>query len=82
MTFEQLCALAYFGMHLNEKNISMHTMPGKYAYMIYNWNYVILDQPKRVKLIKDIYGVKVPQMKKYSMAYCKREWANMQAAII
>jgi LCP family protein required for cell wall assembly len=79
MSLEQMCALAYFGMNLDESKITSRTMPGDLVYMIYNWNYVIIDQAGRVKLIREVYGADVPEMHEYSLGYCKREWARMQA---
>jgi len=58
-TFAQTAALAAFAYNVSPDSIGMYSMGGRYNYGIFNWNFVLTDQDKRVKLIKDIYGVDV-----------------------
>jgi LCP family protein required for cell wall assembly len=78
MNFSQLAALAVFGKKLPENNITMRTLTGVYAYMIFNKNYLLIDQTKRVALIKEVYGVTVPPLYKYAPGYARLLWAYMQ----
>lgn len=78
MNFQQLAALAVFGKDLDQEKISLHTMPGSYNYGIFNRNYVIIDQAKRVQLIKSIYGIDVKQQYKYSSTNARLYWAWLQ----
>ncbi|MBQ4629117.1 MAG: LCP family protein, partial [Clostridia bacterium] len=54
VNFSQTAALALFGMGLDSKDISMHSMSGKMR-SVYNWSFCLTDQQKRVKLIKEVY---------------------------
>ena len=77
---EQTAALAVFAYKLPAENIRMHSMDGP-MHSIYNWNFCLTNQEKRVKLIKEIYGVDVPQYKEYSPSYCRKEWCDMRADV-
>ncbi len=76
MSLEQTAALAVYAYKTNPDDIYMHSMGGS-SQDIYNWTFVITDQAKRVDLIKEIYGVDVPQNKKYSLSYCRWEWQHL-----
>ncbi len=78
MNFQQLAAIAIFGKNLSEQNISMRTMPGSNNFGIFRRNYFIIDQEKRVQLIKEVYGVDVPKQYKYSSGNARLLWAHMQ----
>jgi polyisoprenyl-teichoic acid--peptidoglycan teichoic acid transferase len=78
MNFPQLAALAVFGSKLPEKNITMRTLPGTYEYGIFRRNFVLLDQDKRVQMIKDVFGVSVAPMYDYAANYARLLWAYMQ----
>ena len=77
MTLEQVAAAAVFGYKLPTESITMRSLPGSLM-NIYNWNFVIVNQPKRVEMIKEVYGVTVKQMDEYGQPYCKWQWATMQ----
>jgi LCP family protein required for cell wall assembly len=78
MNFEQLAAITVFGKDLPQANITMRTMPGAYINLIFKRSYVLLDQAKRVQMIKDVYGVSVPKQYKYSANNARLLWAYMQ----
>lgn len=78
MNFSQLAALAVFGSKLPEDNITMRTLPGTYDYGIFRRNYVLLDQDKRVQMIKDVFGISVAPMYQYAPNYARLLWAYMQ----
>lgn len=71
----QVAALAVFAYNLDSDYIRMHTMPGKFM-DIFNWLFIITDQPKRVQLIKEIYGIDVPEQVEYALDYCVWMWAD------
>ncbi len=81
LDFSQLAALAYFGNGLDLENVHMESFTGT-GCMIFNYGYVCTDQNKRVKLIKDIYGVDVPKENEYSASYARLEWAKWQARVL
>ncbi len=78
MNFQQLAAIAIFGKNLSEQNISMRTMPGSNNFGIFRRNYFIIDQEKRVDLIKEVYGIDVPKQYKYSSGNARLLWAYLQ----
>lgn len=77
MNLAQLASLTVFGKDLPEKNITMRTMQGPYVNVFYR-GYVLIDQAKRVKLIKDVFGVTAKQQYKYSSSGARLLWAYMQ----
>lgn len=77
MNLSQLAALALFGKDLPQENITMRTMTGSTA-NIFNYGFVLIDQKKRVQLIKDVFGVSVAPQYKYDPAYARLLWAYMQ----
>ncbi len=80
MSFDQTVALALFAYNLPPDKIAMHSMGGATA-DIYNWAFVLTDQKKRVELIKEVYGIDVPQEIQYSRGYCMWEWAYMKSGV-
>lgn len=77
MSTSQFAALAAFAYKLDPANIRMHTMSGTFK-NIYNWLFIITDQKKRVELIKEVYGIEVPEQVEYSLGYCTWQWADIQ----
>lgn len=80
-TFEQTAALAAFAYKVDPEKIYMHSMSGTY-HNIFNWRFVITDQNKRVQLIKDVYGIKVPPRSDYDYSSAISLWANMQSKVV
>ncbi len=60
----QTTALTAFASSVDPASIGMYSMDGHYE-NIFNWNFVITDQEKRVELINQIYGVEMPQYEDY-----------------
>ena len=79
-TFAQTTGLVAFTNKIGSDKILMHSMDGRFC-NIFNWNFVITDQDKRVKLIKEIYGVEVPQYREYSYIYATELWKKMQRGV-
>lgn len=80
----QTAALALFAYGLNSDNIGMYSMgSGSHGTSgnthIFNWNFCLTDQVNRVKIIKEIYGVDVPQHREYSRTYAWYRWHTMLA---
>ena len=73
----QTAALALFGYNLDEENISAHSIVGNMT-DVFNWTFCLTNQKKRVKLIKDVYGIDVPQDKEYSRAGACIRWIQME----
>jgi LCP family protein required for cell wall assembly len=78
LTLPQLAAFAYHAKDLSEKNISANTLTGTYAYGIFNKNYVLINQAKRIELIQKIFNKTVEPQYKYAPEYAKLQWAYMQ----
>ena len=74
----QTAALATFAYGLNKENIGMYSMGGTMK-NIFNWNFCITDQSKRVQIIQTVYGMEVPEERAYGMDYAKYRWAAMRA---
>ena len=77
-TAAQTAALASFAYQLDKENIGMYSMSGTMK-NIFNWNFCITDQGKRVEIIKTVYGLDVPEKKEYNMTYAQYRWADMRA---
>ncbi len=71
-------ALALFAYQVPSENIQMYSMGGHYQ-NIFNWNFVLTDQKARVELIKKVYGIDVPQYKKYTSSAANALWEGMLA---
>lgn len=69
-TLEQTLALVNYAKSIDPKNIGMHTMAGPSADAIY-WRWCFTDQEKRVQLIKQVYGIDVPEQ-----AHCSEDFAH------
>ena len=80
VNFSQTAALALFGMGLDSKDISMHSMSGKMR-SVYNWSFCLTDQQKRVKLIKEIYGVNMDIYKDHTEDAIITDWMNIAMPI-
>lgn len=80
----QTAALALFAYGLNSDSIGMYSMgSGSNGTSgntnIFNWNFCLTDQANRVKIIKEIYGVDVPQYREYTRTYAWYRWYTMLA---
>lgn len=75
-TLSQTAALATFAYQLDPNNIGMHSMGGNSATLL-GWNFVFTNQAERVKLIEQVYGVKVSQYPQYTKQYAQYRWGTM-----
>lgn len=75
-SWEQTAALAAFAYKLNSEDIGMHAMSGS-THTLFHWNFAFPDQKNRVEVIKQVYGVDVPQNSQYSYAYARYTWGSM-----
>jgi LCP family protein required for cell wall assembly len=68
-TLQQSIALANFGYSdIDMDKIGSHTMEGGIRSAL-SWNFWFIDQEARVKLIKEIYGIDVPEQQFVSYEY-------------
>ncbi len=65
---EQTIALVNFAKSIDPAKIGMHSMVGPSADAC-RWRWCFTDQEKRQKLIKDVYGVDVPEQVRCSEKY-------------
>ncbi len=82
--FSQTAALALFAYNLSADNIGMYSMGSgsngtSGVTNIFNWNFCLTDQGNRVRIIKEIYGVDVPQYREYTRTYAFYRWYSMLA---
>lgn len=83
-SLSQTAALALFAYGLDSENIGMYSMgSGKNGTSgvtnIFNWNFCLTDQGNRVRIIREIYGIDVPQRAEYAPAYAHYRWNTMLA---
>ena len=82
--FSQTAALALFAYNLSADNIGMYSMGSgsngtSGVTNIFNWNFCLTDQGNRVRIIKEVYGVDVPQYREYTRTYAFYRWYSMLA---
>ncbi len=83
--FGQTAGLAaYFYKEIDSSKIILHTMSGRpnYNISIFNWNFLITDQKKRVDLINKVFGIKVKQYADFTYESASFLWESMQAEVI
>ncbi len=84
---DQTAALAAYSVNVEPENINMMSMSGS-SKSIFNWNFVITDQKKRVDIIREVYGnaaIKMYNVKQYTnMASpaASMLWNHMQTEVI
>ena len=71
-------SLALFAYNLPAENIRMHSMAGR-TKSVFDWNFCLTDQKKRVELIKQVYGADVDQYSKYTYDYASWLSADMRS---
>jgi LCP family protein required for cell wall assembly len=85
---DQTAAIAAYAVNVDPNNIKMNSMVGKMQYGIFNWNFTITNQKKRVDLIKHIYGnaaIDLYNIHEYSLMkleYVKMLWEQMQIEVV
>ena len=80
--FSQTAALALFAYNLSADNIGMYSMGSgsngtSGVTNIFNWNFCLTDQGNRVRIIKEVYGVDVPQYREYTRTYAFYRWYSI-----
>jgi len=80
-TFDQIAALALFAYNLDSKDIKMHSMDGTMGYKIFNWNFCLTNQKKRVDIIKEVYGIDVKQYSNYTPSAAWAKWYRMLSPV-
>jgi LCP family protein required for cell wall assembly len=69
MTTAQVAALAYYALvYVDPDAIQMYSMSGSYVSMFGEYCFTFTNQSNRVKIIKDVYGIEVPQRSKYTLS--------------
>ncbi len=81
-TLAQTAALAAFAYNVSPDSIGMYSMGGHTQAGIFDWNFVLTDQKNRVELIKQIYGVDVPEYKDYTSSAANQRWEKMRTPVI
>ncbi len=75
---------AFFYQYVDSESIQLHLMEGNpnKNVNIFNWNFLITNQKKRVALIKKIYGITVKQYEDFTIERASFLWESMQAGVI
>lgn len=80
-TIPQTAGLAAFAYKVDSSSIKLYSMDGTLT-NIFNWNFVITDQVKRVQIIKEVYGFDAPVYTKYAYSAASSLWRSMQNKVI
>ena len=75
-TLAQTATLAGFAYGLSGDKIGMHAMKGA-TRTIFHWNFCLTDQKHRVDVIKQVYGIDVETMPRFSASGAQGRWAGM-----
>jgi LCP family protein required for cell wall assembly len=78
-SFGQTAALTKFAYTLDKDNIGMYSMDGTEPTSMFGWNFVLTNQTKRVQIIKEVYGIDVPQELEYTYDYADYRWKDIIA---
>lgn len=73
-----LALLAYHSRDIDINSITMNSWPVVSGGGIFNKSYVLVNQTKRVQMIKQIFGQTVAPMYKYDIGYSKLQWFYME----
>ena len=55
----------------NADRIGSYVLTGKYRFALDNWNFTFTDQANRIDVIKQVYGIEVPELPYVSYEYTK-----------
>ena len=58
-------------LELDASKVGSHVIAGKYRTALNDWNFTFTDQENRKKVIQEVYGVEVPELKYVSYEYTK-----------
>ncbi|MBQ6426983.1 MAG: LCP family protein [Clostridia bacterium] len=79
-SFDQTAALAMYAYDMPTGNIKMWSMDGTWtSKRVARLNFCFTDQEKRVSIIKQVYGIDVPQDRECTMAYAYYFWNDLVA---
>ena len=79
-SFDQTAALAMYAYDMPTGNIKMWSMDGTWtSKRVARLNFCFTDQEKRVNIIKQVYGIDVPQDRECTMAYAYYFWNDLVA---
>lgn len=79
-SFEQTTALALYAMEMPVSNIRMWSMDGIWSSKkSAKLNFCFTDQEKRLKIIKEVYGVDAEDYRDCHMSYAYWFWQDLQA---
>ena len=79
-SFDQTAALALYAYDMPSENIRMRSMDGIWSSKkSAKLNFCFTNQEKRVSIIREVYGVDVPEMRDCTMAYAYWFWNDLQA---
>ena len=68
LSFEQICALALFLKDFDLDNATRYTLEGEYHWA-YNVYYYLIDQYKKVELVKEVFGIDIEPDIKHDLHY-------------
>ncbi len=66
-----MLAIAQTAIKTDLSAVGSHVITGRYLTALAEWNFTFTDQDNRRAVIKDVYGVEVPELKYVSYAYTK-----------
>ena len=79
LNIEQIAALAAFALDIDpDTDIERYTLEGEYM-EAYNASYFVLYQSRKVKLVKEVFGVTIKPQNQYDVGYVRRDSAIAKA---
>jgi polyisoprenyl-teichoic acid--peptidoglycan teichoic acid transferase len=83
LNFSEISALAYYAISVDPETIKSYSMSGDYVLVIKHaddpFAFTFTDQAKRVKIIKEVYGVTVKKRSGYKLNDLRLRWGALEA---
>jgi hypothetical protein len=71
MSIADMVSFLPLALHTDFDAMGSHVFSGKYRTALKDWNFTFTDQENRKAVIKNVYGVDVPELKYVSYAYTR-----------
>jgi len=71
MSLPDMMTFVQVAVKLDTAKVGSHVITGKYRTALQNWNFTFTDQAHRQEVIRQVYGVQVPELSYVSFEYTK-----------
>lgn len=83
LTFNEISALAYYAINIDPDSVKSYSMSGSYVLVIEHaddpFAFTFTNQANRVKIIEDVYGIKVSKRSGYTQNALQLRWGALEA---